>query len=281
MLALLDGKLILSDPSRFNDPFDLQLDVSLDKDDSNQPIPDCVGMLYRMICLSEKWDSLLMWGHYACRHKGICLQLHVDPSALPYAEDILEPVRYSTHYQNFTTDLNKGDLTALRTYLLTKSVDWLYEKEWRYITHCMNCQRDVVSGSDYVESSSFLQIKGVYLGVKFHDAMGSNNFWHRMQNQERNHHDTIFNLLGREDDASLDRLAIGDDGKVDAIKETAIGRERILREFQRRSIPVLGCRKKAEVFGLEHKPFEYNERSSLMVGCLEKPKSGEIRPDSR
>ncbi len=280
-MDLLDGKLILSDPSSFNDPFDSQLDVSLDKDDSNQPIPDCVGMFYRMICLSEKWDSLLMWGHYACSHKGICLKLHVDPSTLPYAEDILEPVRYSTHYQNYATDLNQGDITALRTYLLTKSVDWLYEKEWRYITRCMNCQHDAVSGPDYVHSSSFLTVKGVYLGVKFNSVMSQNNFWYRMQNRRLEDRDTIFDLLERKDESRLHELIAVTTEQEDADKKTAVDRERVLSELQSRKIPVFECRKKAGIFGLEYKPFEYSRHTSLIVGCLEKVRAGEIRPDLR
>lgn len=280
VMALLDGRLFVTDPSRFNDPFDSQLDIYLDSNDKHLPIPESKEMQHRMICFSEKWDSLLMWGHYARCHKGICLKLNVDTESLPREKDILEPVRYSSHHPKiFTGALERGDAEVLRTYLLTKSVDWLYEKEWRFITSYFACERDGQSEPDYVKSSSFLQVEGVYLGVKFHDAMDSRNLWYRMQHRERTDHDTIFDLLEREDELGLSKLAVAIDGNVDVEKQAAIDRERVLWEFERRSIPVYGCMKKAGVFGLEHKPFEYNKLSSLMIGCFGKAKPGEIRTD--
>lgn len=130
VLALLDGKLILSDPSKFNDPFDTKWNIPHHIEGKDYTVPHDVGDGYRMLCFSEVWDSLLMWGHYARGHRGVCLKLAVNRDLLPSEGDLLEPVRYSTHYP----ETRIGDIEeSWKPYLLTKSVEWLYEKEWRYI----------------------------------------------------------------------------------------------------------------------------------------------------
>lgn len=156
---LLDGRLVLSSPSRFNDPFDSRLNLNhsdLTGDEAQKKIEtrgplvgetsdaelvsieafnrECIYKEYRMFCFSEIRESLLMWSHYARAHKGICLKLKVDRPNLENRHS-LKQVRYTTHYPEIAgQDIENGDLGALNTLLLTKSVDWLYEKEWRLIT---------------------------------------------------------------------------------------------------------------------------------------------------
>ena len=71
-----------------------------------------------------------MWSHYANDHKGICLEFANDNPLIKHAR----PVHYKNDYpewtpQNFVlnTDANVLEL------VLTKAMDWSYEREWRII----------------------------------------------------------------------------------------------------------------------------------------------------
>lgn len=83
-----------------------------------------------VVSLAGTLNSLLMWSHYTGGHKGLCIEFsalnesHADffGSALPvnYQRDL--PVL------NFYTD---DPLVKMKKYLLTKALDWSYEKECR------------------------------------------------------------------------------------------------------------------------------------------------------
>lgn len=89
-----------------------------------------------IFCMSELYDSLLMWAHYANNHCGMCVeyklldinkQLHYSPV----------PVIYSDERSSFCSiDPNtiETDTTSLFIKSLTsKSPEWSYEREWRII----------------------------------------------------------------------------------------------------------------------------------------------------
>jgi len=95
---------------------------------------------------SDNYDSLLMWGHYADSHKGVCFVYDVvDLFLIRDPKDILywiHPVRYvpdtseiRSEWEKIATgheltDTQKGGI--FQKTLLTKSQDWEYENEWRF-----------------------------------------------------------------------------------------------------------------------------------------------------
>jgi len=107
---------------------------------------------------AEKCDSLLMWGHYADSHKGICLVYDVvDLFLIREPKNILDwihPVRYvpdtSTILSEWEkiatnqelTDAQKGDI--FQKTLLTKSLDWESENEWRFAFRFQNSEYQYV-----------------------------------------------------------------------------------------------------------------------------------------
>ena len=83
-------------------------------------------------CLSEVRDSVLMWSHYADKHRGFCLEFsiadfHVE---LPGNKVIPSPVHYTEQYPIAQII----EEVAVRETMLTKAKPWEYEKEWRIIT---------------------------------------------------------------------------------------------------------------------------------------------------
>ncbi|MGH6826617.1 DUF2971 domain-containing protein, partial [Methyloceanibacter sp.] len=87
--------------------------------------------------LSERYDSPLMWSHYGNQHKGLCVEY--DVSQVPQEE--LHRVRYgdsrriaaSRVLQWLETEDQASSEAVHRGCLLTKSLDWTYEYEWRML----------------------------------------------------------------------------------------------------------------------------------------------------
>lgn len=89
-----------------------------------------------ILCLSEKFDSPLMWSHYGDQHRGLCLEY--DTSGLGPSDDA-HRVQYGASREIYTSEIHKwiieGDTRSAekvkRACLLTKSDEWKYEEEWR------------------------------------------------------------------------------------------------------------------------------------------------------
>lgn len=64
-----------------------------------------------------------MWSHYAKSHTGVCIEFDAQVFPLKHADS----VRYESQYPVY--DL----ATTNEQPLLTKAVDWAYEREWRLV----------------------------------------------------------------------------------------------------------------------------------------------------
>jgi hypothetical protein len=84
-----------------------------------------------MICVSKVPDNILMWSHYAASHSGICLEFEANVKT-DSAFLIAQEVKYTNEYPviDFST-CSKEEI--LDNGLLTKSIDWEYEREYRVI----------------------------------------------------------------------------------------------------------------------------------------------------
>ncbi|QFU21442.1 DUF2971 domain-containing protein [Shewanella sp. YLB-09] len=99
--------------------------------------------LHGIVSLSETPDNLLMWSHYADEHKGAVVEFLIegaDPLDMfnigkcPTSSDaILGKVNYRKR-RNYPFSVDVQSLDSIRThYYLTKSDEWIYEKEHRFI----------------------------------------------------------------------------------------------------------------------------------------------------
>ena len=90
-----------------------------------------------VLSLSERWDSVLMWSHYADNHRGVCIEF--DTSELPHPH--LQPVNYRAPRRIKASDLHQwkrrgsaeAEQRVRETYYLAKAGPWRYEREWREI----------------------------------------------------------------------------------------------------------------------------------------------------
>ncbi|PTQ76697.1 Protein of unknown function (DUF2971) [Nitrosomonas oligotropha] len=166
---LVESRLWLSSPSKFNDPFDmkcryvfegkiedqrkyLQKIFKLRKPDipqeqrgkiisdvltGSQPISEALTESHNnqidkigVCCFSENTKNILMWSHYGSSHKGISLQFHISKDLFIFTYAVAVDYSYKYPAINY---LN-GDLSiALTETLKRKSKDWEYEEERRLI----------------------------------------------------------------------------------------------------------------------------------------------------
>ncbi len=89
-----------------------------------------------VLCLSEEYNSTLMWSHYAKGHTGVCFEFTRAADNCLGDIGICSPVQYDRHYPiiDFEQMLLKKDGTTFKSMMKTKSWEWAYEKEWRLIT---------------------------------------------------------------------------------------------------------------------------------------------------
>lgn len=110
----------------------------------------------------ESPEQLLMWSHYSDYHKGFCVEYNIArwlPTDI--RRRILYPVIYQKELYDFTDhhiQSTTGNFNNLYPLISgsTKSTEWEYEKEWRFIfnigdsfpvqNYPMNCQSAVYLG---------------------------------------------------------------------------------------------------------------------------------------
>jgi hypothetical protein len=138
-------ELYFSDPSAFNDPYDCNIGLHLR------------GSLKRfgVLCLStEGCDMILMFSHYANRHKGLCLQFEIDEDETigEVAPFNGRDVEYHDNIPSFNNS-NQAHMT-----LLTKYMKWEYEREYRVLM-------SVNSHSDRIRTYKPGQLRGAIFGL--------------------------------------------------------------------------------------------------------------------
>ena len=95
----------------------------------NEKARELIVQNWRILCLSTHNDLLLMWAHYADRHRGICLEFD---AALPNMGEAFEVI-YRDQRPVIDCRLLRDFTTRTASALLTKSSHWSYEQEYRIL----------------------------------------------------------------------------------------------------------------------------------------------------
>lgn len=128
-------------------------------------------------CFTGNNNSLLMWSHYADSHKGACIEFEVEPT-----EKDLIGVNYSDKKANFDIftvasiilalefikkPFNGGDRefnNKIMVPFYTKSMEWSYEQEYRYIFSTKSTKRVFIDNENYYVKSP--KIKSITFGCR-------------------------------------------------------------------------------------------------------------------
>jgi hypothetical protein len=99
---------------------------------STKAVNDSMGL----ISFSRRWNSSLMWAHYANSHKGFCIGFNSTAEFFSKHRNLDESpiIFHSVEYSNnrIKVPLLKGEQVDPRV-MLTKSKDWEYEDEERLL----------------------------------------------------------------------------------------------------------------------------------------------------
>lgn len=81
----------------------------------------------RIFCATEKYDSPLMWAHYANSHAGFCVG---------YSKDEIKAIstkfgKVAYQSQPYKVNLSQINMEEIESLLFIKSKAWRYEEEWR------------------------------------------------------------------------------------------------------------------------------------------------------
>lgn len=170
---LVDYQIYFAKPSQLNDPFDCGADISIGNNaaerldflrnmlykkiklnhnisedtfesnlkklqwDTDEKVEQKVYGIIKdaierigIFCLTPKPDNLLMWSHYASNHSGLCIEFDFSEGSILRSK--CEKVIYSANFPIVNLSIEPEDYWAKKI-LLTKSIEWLYEDEWRAI----------------------------------------------------------------------------------------------------------------------------------------------------
>jgi Protein of unknown function (DUF2971) len=115
-----------------------------------------------ILSLSERYDSLPMWAHYADQAKGFVVVLDGLDSYFTGDEtgslNIPKPIVYSDRFLGMTFDPSTQDRL-----FFSKLSDWSYEREWRIVTALKVCRRSP-DGRLYLRAVDQLHVTGVICG---------------------------------------------------------------------------------------------------------------------
>lgn len=128
----MDGMVTLVSPCTFNDPFDIDCEISSTN----------MQNLFRVLCVSPKYDDILMWSYYGNDHKGYCIEYDTRqivnaikainmPGIL-----IIGKVKYDNTRPSKKLASKNINITFIRDYIkvsMTKYKKWEHEDEYRFV----------------------------------------------------------------------------------------------------------------------------------------------------
>ncbi len=115
--------------------------VKQKSDENNKKAHQNIRNKLRAASFCRRYNSILMWSHYAQEHKGFCIKY--DTNALGFQAHF-HKVRYKKSNRFPVVKPNdyfdKGKDWYFYQMLATKHVGWRYEKEWRLISQKMEIE---------------------------------------------------------------------------------------------------------------------------------------------
>lgn len=121
--------LWLSHTNNFNDP----VDPSIKLFNRNSGEYDYLLDSIKVACLTTDNKNTVMWGHYADKHRGICIEYDISPLLDKNENDFLiRKINYDRTAM-INENIELYDLNLLMDLFSIKSKEWEYENEYRIL----------------------------------------------------------------------------------------------------------------------------------------------------
>lgn len=165
LVATRDKRLKLSRYGDLNDPFDF-VGIATEEPAQRKQLAvlrNNLGSKAGIVCMSATWREPLLWGHYADKHKGICLGFDVKDSLWEEISYVDERPKLSDFGKDAISELTADDVKKIST---TKFANWSYEREYRRFIDLSKKKVDFVDGNYFLEFSDVLELKQVIFGER-------------------------------------------------------------------------------------------------------------------
>lgn len=149
---LVERRLKISRIMELNDPFEF-LGVELSNRNLRRVLKETKTELSKttgLICFSKNWTNPLLWGHYADKHKGICLGFDIPDLHLTKVDYVSARIPAPTVI----------DEPFMKGLLATKFEHWRYEEEYRAFVSLT----EEIEGFYYADFSETLKLSEVIVG---------------------------------------------------------------------------------------------------------------------
>jgi hypothetical protein len=159
---LRERRLKVSDIANLNDPFDF-LSIAAPTKAKRQQLREwrlVMAKEHGLICFSRNWRSPVQWGHYADRHKGLCLGFEVDDAHVRQVDYVQSRPVWPAIPEPLPLTVKQRMVDQL---LYTKFTHWSYEDEYRLFTSKSFQEQD---GHFYVSFSHDMKLKSVLVGAR-------------------------------------------------------------------------------------------------------------------
>lgn len=128
-----------------------------------------------ILSFTRRWDSTLMWSHYATSHKGFCIGFNINDDFFNNYKDKLTgdimfmPVKYAD--ERIKVPMEKGERIDPFV-MLTKSKDWQYEEEERLLIMLSKANKQIPKKpfNVYLYKVPHSLIKEIIAGANISDA---------------------------------------------------------------------------------------------------------------
>lgn len=169
-----DYKLRFTQPSAFNDPFECLPSYSFIPEQlmpKHAGFGELAALFYGLekdssqfnddtaiFCMSQVWDSVLMWAHYADSHRGFAVGFDMSHPFFDFEKP------YGTRKVRYCKSRPKSTEINIMDEMYYKLDVWSYEQEWRLC-------RDVYKADETINNNIYLfripkeSIKSVYFGI--------------------------------------------------------------------------------------------------------------------
>ena len=125
-----------------------------------------------LICLTTEPNQMLMWGHYASDHKGVCIRFNLKDGSSDFR--CAFPVTYSEERPVLVYPITDAEELIEKSFL-TKAKCWEYESEWRII------QRDGPGAKTF----NHIWLDGLIVGARTPDAYVDHIVSHLAKRRDR------------------------------------------------------------------------------------------------
>ncbi len=154
--------------NELNDPFEFLAAATPEEMEDFVRLKNCHHNWFGLVCFSKNWRNPVQWGHYADKHKGLCLGFDVTNdflSSITYSE---HPITFDRSLLKYCDENSENQLAEehVMQIINTKYIHWRYEEEVRLFVKLEPKNRCASNGLYFYQFDDNVILKEVIVGTR-------------------------------------------------------------------------------------------------------------------